>query len=284
MKVVTTADSARAAARGLARPLGFVPTMGALHAGHRSLLERARSENAGLAASLFVNPLQFGPGEDFERYPRSFEDDAAQFAAAGVDLLYAPTVQAMYPPGFSLSIDVGPLGASFEGAARAGHFTGVATVVAKLLVTIEPARLYLGQKDVQQTSVIRRMIRDLDLPVEVVVCPIVREPDGLALSSRNAYLDAEQRAAAPSLHRALAAVAAAFERDGDLARALTAGRPLLEAPLTWEYLSLVDPHTFDPAPALDGSALVIGAARAGRTRLIDNVVVNVPALQAAGHG
>jgi pantoate--beta-alanine ligase len=268
--------------------------MGALHAGHRSLLERARRENAGLAASLFVNPLQFGPAEDFERYPRSFEDDAAQFAAAGVDLLYAPTVQTMYPPGFSASIDVGALGTSFEGAARAGHFTGVATVVAKLLATIEPARLYLGQKDVQQTAVVRRMVRDLDLPVEVVVCPTVREPDGLALSSRNAYLDAEQRAAAPSLQRALAAVAAAFERDGDRARALAAGRLLLEAPLTWEYLALVDPLTFEPAPALNGSALVLGAVRAGRTRLIDNVVVMAadgsdpiltpPALEAAGRG
>jgi len=282
MRIERTPESARTAARDLGRPLGFVPTMGALHAGHRSLLARARHENAGLAASLFVNPRQFGPGEDFARYPRSFDDDAAQFEAAGVDVLYAPAAPEMYPATFSTSVDVGALGTAFEGDVRPGHFAGVATVVAKLLVTIEPTRLYLGQKDVQQTVVLRRMVRDLDLPVEVVVCPTVREPDGLALSSRNAYLDAAQRAAAPSFYRALEAIAGAFKHDGDRDGALAAGRPLLAPPLVWEYLAVVDPQTFEANPPSNGPALVLGAVRAGRTRLIDNVAVNVPSLQAAG--
>ena len=294
MKVLKTPGSARSAARALPRPLGLVPTMGALHAGHRSLLERARRENASVAASLFVNPLQFGPGEDFERYPRSFESDVAQFEATGVDLLYAPSVDEMYPPNFSTSIDVGALAKAFEGAARRGHFAGVATVVAKLLAAIEPTRVYLGQKDVQQTVVVRRMIGDLDIPVEVVVCATVREPDGLALSSRNAYLSAAQRAAAPSFHRALESVAAAFERDGDAERAIAAARELLKSPLVWEYLAIVDPATFEPRKDVRRPALVVGAVRAGATRLIDNVVIarpdggdpilTPPLLQAAGRG
>jgi len=258
--------------------------MGALHAGHRSLLMRARRENSGLAASLFVNPLQFGAGEDFERYPRSFEGDAAQFEAAGVDLLYAPSASEMYPPAFSTSIEVGALGSVFEGDVRPGHFAGVATVVAKLLTTIEPTRLYLGEKDVQQTAVVRRMVRDLDLPVEVVVCPTVREPDGLALSSRNAYLDAAQRAAAPSFYRALEAAARSLERDGSQERALAAGRLVLEPPLQWDYLAVVDPLSFEAKSVPHGPSLIIGAVRAGRTRLIDNLTVDVPSLQTVGRG
>jgi len=289
-----TAGSARAVARGLARPLGLVPTMGALHAGHRSLLDRARRENESVAASLFVNPMQFAPDEDYSRYPRSFESDAAQFESAGVELLYAPSVDEMYPEGFSTSVDVGEIGKTFEGAARPGHFAGVATVVAKLLNAIEPTRLYLGQKDIQQTAVLRRMIRDLDLAVEIVVCPTVRESDGLALSSRNAYLDERQRAAAPSFQRALAALAESIEMGDDSNVALMAARLLLESPLSWEYLAVVDPLTFELHEKLRRPALVVGAVRAGSTRLVDNVVVRTadgvdpiltpPLVQAAGRG
>jgi len=294
MRTLKTAESARAAARGLARPLGLVPTMGALHAGHRSLLDRARRENESVAASLFVNPLQFGPDEDYSRYPRSFESDAAQFESVGIELLYAPSVDEMYPPSFSTSVVVGEIGRTFEGAVRRGHFAGVATVVAKLLNAIEPTRLYLGQKDIQQTAVLRRMVRDLDLAVEIVVCPTVRESDGLALSSRNSYLDELQRVAAPSFHRALAALAESIERGADSNAALTAARLLLEPPLSWEYLAVIDPLTFELHEKLRRPALVIGAVRAGSTRLIDNVVVKAadgvdpiltpPLLQAAGRG
>jgi pantoate--beta-alanine ligase len=273
MQIVKTPASAHAVAANLARPLGLVPTMGALHAGHLRLLERARAENASVAASLFVNPLQFGRGEDFERYPRGFERDVAQFDAAGVDVLYAPAVEAMYPPGFATSIEVGTVGERFEGAARPGHFTGVATVVAKLLHALEPTRLYLGQKDVQQTAVLRHLVRDLDMPVELVVVPTVREDDGLARSSRNAYLTPEQRAAAPSLHRALEAVAEAIGRDPDASKAVASARALLQPPLEWDYLEVVDADTFEPLTECRPPAYVVGAARAGPTRLIDNVAV-----------
>jgi pantoate--beta-alanine ligase len=273
MQIVKTPASAHAVAATLARPLGLVPTMGALHAGHLRLLERARAENASVAASLFVNPLQFGRGEDFERYPRAFERDVAQFDAAGVDVLYAPAVEAMYPPGFATSIEVGAVGEGFEGAARPGHFTGVATVVAKLLHALEPTRLYLGQKDVQQTAVLRHLVRDLDMPVELVVVPTVREDDGLARSSRNAYLTPEQRAAAPSLHRALEAVAEAVGRDPDARKAVASARTLLQAPLEWDYLDVVDADTFESLTECRPPAFVVGAARAGPTRLIDNVAV-----------
>ena len=170
MQVVRTPGSARAIARTLARPVGFVPTMGALHAGHLALVDRARRENAAVVASIFVNPLQFGPHDDYSRYPRDFPRDAALLEERGVDLLYAPSVDRMYGPDFATTIDVGPVAAPFEGAARPGHFLGVATVVAKLLHAVEPTTLYLGQKDVQQTAVLRRMIEDLDLPVAPVVC------------------------------------------------------------------------------------------------------------------
>ena len=197
MQVVRTPGSARAIARTLARPVGFVPTMGALHAGHLALVDRARRENAAVVASIFVNPLQFGPHEDYSRYPRDFPRDAALLEERGVDLLYAPSVDRMYGPDFATTIDVGPVAAPFEGAARPGHFLGVATVVAKLLHAVEPTTLYLGQKDVQQTAVLRRMIEDLDLPVAPVVCRTVRESSGLALSSRNAYLSPQERRPEP---------------------------------------------------------------------------------------
>ncbi len=274
MQIVRTPSSARAIARTLARPVGLVPTMGALHAGHASLVARAKRENASVVASLFVNPLQFGPNEDFERYPRSFDADVALLEASGVDLLYAPSIERMYPRDFAARVTVGPIAQDFEGAARSGHFDGVATVVCKLLHAIEPTLLYVGQKDVQQAVVLRALVRDLDFPAHVVVTPTVREPDGLALSSRNAYLDAAERRAAPSFFRALGAIAAAVA-GGEIqpARALAAGKSLLQAPLRWEYLAIVDPQTFGPQKPLMRPSLVIGVARAGTTRLLDNVPV-----------
>ncbi|MFY9781446.1 MAG: pantoate--beta-alanine ligase [Candidatus Baltobacteraceae bacterium] len=277
MQVVRTPGSARAIARTLRRPVGFVPTMGALHAGHLSLVERAKNENAAVVASIFVNPMQFGPGEDFERYPRDFERDAELLERQGVDLLYAPAAERVYPPGFATSIDVGSLGAVLEGERRPGHFLGVATVVAKLLHAIEPTSLYLGQKDVQQAVVLRAMVRDLDMATNVVVGPTVREPDGLALSSRNVYLTPEQRAAAPSLYRALQEIAAAIlAGEADPARARAAGSSLLRAPLLWDYLDIVDPRAFASQSRVVRPALVVAVAKAGRTRLLDNVPVAGP--------
>jgi pantoate--beta-alanine ligase len=274
VQTVRTPASARAIARTLKRPVGFVPTMGALHAGHLALVRRARAENVSVVASLFVNPLQFGPREDFERYPRDYERDTEALAAAGVDLLYAPDVPHMYPAGFDSALDPGARGASFEGARRPGHFRGVATVVTKLLHAIEPTSLYLGQKDVQQAVVVRGFVRDLDFATNVVVVPTVREPDGLALSSRNVYLTAGERRAAPSIHRALSAIAAAVNAGETVsARALRAGVALLEAPLDWEYLAIVDPTHFAPCEPVVRPALVIAVARAGATRLLDNELV-----------
>jgi len=252
--------------------------MGALHAGHLALVDRAREENASVVASIFVNPLQFGPGEDFAKYPRAFAHDVELLEAHGVDLLYAPAVERMYPADFASSISIGPLGERLEGARRPGHFTGVATIVAKLLHAIEPTSLYLGQKDVQQTAVLRAMVRDLDMATNVVVAATVREPGGLARSSRNVYLTPEQRAAAPSFYRALRAVADAVQH-GETRRepALAAGQPLLEAPLTWDYLAIVDPWTFVETDSVARPSIVVGAAFAGSTRLLDNVSVPSPA-------
>jgi pantoate--beta-alanine ligase len=277
VQIVRTPGSARAIARTLARPVGFVPTMGALHAGHLALVDRARRENVSVVASIFVNPLQFGPAEDFDKYPRAFERDVELLAAHGVDLLYAPAVERMYPPTFSASIDMGPIGSVFEGARRPGHFTGVATVVAKLLHAVEPTSLYLGQKDVQQTVVLRAMVRDLDMATNVVVAPTEREPDGLARSSRNVYLSVEERSAAPSLYRAITAVARAVEAgETDPERALAAGRGLLAAPLVWDYLAIVDPATFVPCDPVVRPAVVVAVARVGAVRLLDNV--SIPSL------
>jgi len=277
VQTVVTPSSARAVARTLPRPVGFVPTMGALHAGHLALVERAKAENASVVASIFVNPLQFGPHEDFSRYPRAFERDRELLAAHGAELLYAPSVERMYPPGFGFSIDPGALGARLEGARRPGHFAGVATVVAKLLHALEPTALYLGQKDAQQAAVLRAMIHDLDMPAHVVVVPTLREPDGLALSSRNAYLSPEQRAAAPSFQRALQAVAGAVSGGQENpARARAAGLGLLTPPLEWDYLEIVDPATFETVPRVVRPVLVVGAVSAGGTRLIDNVSVAAP--------
>jgi len=232
--------------------LGLVPTMGALHAGHRALLRRARAECDEVVMSLFVNPAQFGPGEDFDLYPRDEERDRAIAAEEGVDRVFAPSVAEMYPEGFATTVSVGDLGAAFEGAHRPGHFDGVATVVVKLFNLARPAAAYFGQKDAQQLAVIRRVTADLALGVEIRAVETVRENDGLALSSRNAYLSPEERRRAPSLHRALVARNPGLV-EGDL-----------------DYLAVVDADTFAEVEPRPG-ALVIGAARFGSTRLIDNI-------------
>jgi pantoate--beta-alanine ligase len=234
--------------------VGLVPTMGALHDGHRALLRAARAECDRVVMSLFVNPTQFGPGEDFDRYPRDDARDRAIAATEGVDEVYSPGVAGMYPEGFSTSVSVGELSRRYEGAHRPGHFDGVATVVLKLLQRVRPQVAYFGRKDAQQLAVIRRMVTDLDVPVEIRPVATVRDHDGLAISSRNAYLTPDERRAAPSLHRAL----------------LARNPSLCEGEV--DYLAVVDPATFDPVPPGPG-ALVIGAARFGTTRLIDNIAL-----------
>lgn len=260
----------------LPRPTGFVPTMGALHAGHLTLVAQARAENATVVASIFVNPLQFGPGEDFERYPRAFAGDCAALEAAGVVVVFAPSVEVVYPAGFATSIELGAIATRYEGALRPGHFSGVATVVCKLFGVVQPDRAYFGAKDAQQCVVINQLVRDLDLPVEIVIAPTIREDDGLALSSRNVYLNPEERAAAPALHRALEVLAGAIARgEHDRDAAIARARALLVEPLREAYLNAVDPQTFEAVP-LRAPAIAIGSAWLGTTRLIDNIGVAGP--------
>jgi pantoate--beta-alanine ligase len=277
VRIVRDPDAARAivrAWRGKGERIGFVPTMGALHDGHRSLLRRARRECDRLVASIFVNPLQFGPREDLSRYPRSLARDRSMLIAEGTDLLYNPSARAMYPPGFTVRIEVPGLGDGLEGASRPGHFAGVATVVAKLLNTLEPDRMYLGQKDAQQAIVLSKMVRDLDLGVRVVVCPTVRETDGLALSSRNAYLTRPERAWAPSLHRVLRETAAALRTGEMTPRGAEASirRRLANGPGKLDYARAVDAETLGPVRTARPILLSL-AYHLGKARLIDNVVV-----------
>jgi pantoate--beta-alanine ligase len=280
MEIVRTVAALREAllpARRAGRTIGLVPTMGALHAGHRSLIARARAENEVVVVSLFVNPAQFGPNEDLAAYPRDEQGDADAVAAEGADLLFAPPVDEVYPPGFSTTVHVSGVSEPLEGANRgASHFDGVATVVAKLFNMAQPDVAYFGQKDAQQAAVIRRLARDLDLPVRVETCPIVREDDGLALSSRNAYLTADERPRALALSRALAAAraaAAAGTRD-PAAVAAAARAPMAALDVEPEYLALVDPETFLPVDTVAGDVLVAVAARVGRARLIDNATIH----------
>jgi pantoate--beta-alanine ligase len=254
--------------RGEGLEIGLVPTMGALHAGHLSLIEYARRENGIVVASVFVNPIQFGAGEDFARYPRDPDRDAGLLRRAGVDAVYQPPVAVMYPPGASTRVHVGGVGDPLEGAARPGHFEGVATVVTKLLAAVEPDRAYFGQKDAQQVAVVKRLALDLDLPVEVRVGPTVREADGLALSSRNAYLNAEERVAAVCLSSALGLAAVAYargERSPEELRKTLCRRLEAEPLAKVEYAEVVDPETFRPP-----GSLAVLAVRIGTTRLIDN--------------
>ena len=285
MRITRTPAEAREALATAQRPLGLVPTMGALHAGHRALIDRARAESRTVAASVFVNPLQFGPSEDFDRYPRSFDEDVAALRDAGVDLLYAPDVATMYPAGFSTAIDPGPVGASYEGTLRPGHFSGVATVCVKLFATVCPDRAYFGAKDAQQVAVLRRVLTDLNASLELVVVPTVREADGLALSSRNAYLDGTERVAAPSLHRALAAIVEAVRSgETDRERAIARGRAQLAAPLREAYLDIVDPLTFVAPDRVRAPALAIASGWCGTTRLIDNKPIVLGPLDGQGEG
>ncbi|MGB8964200.1 MAG: pantoate--beta-alanine ligase [Candidatus Cybelea sp.] len=273
MELAITVAPARALFRALPRPLGFVPTMGALHLGHLDLVRRAHSRCASVGASIFVNPLQFGANEDLAAYPRDLERDRAKLAAAGVNVLFTPETATMYPPDFATAVDVGALGTVFEGAIRPLHFRGVTTVIAKLLNIVQPEILFLGQKDAQQAVVLRKMLGDLDFPVELELVPTVREPDGLAMSSRNGYLDSNQRTAAPTLYRALLATREALEDGSSKSEAVSAGRAALDSSAKLDYLDVVDANSFATLDRLRPPAIIVAAARFGGTRLIDNLWV-----------
>jgi pantoate--beta-alanine ligase len=294
LKVLRSVVAIREALVGAPRPVALVPTMGALHEGHFELVRAALERCATTVASLFVNPTQFGAGEDLGRYPRDEARDLALFEHAGVDVVFAPAAAEMYPDGFATTVHVGgPLGEAFEGAARPGHLDGVATVVAKLLAIVAPDVAFFGQKDAQQLAVVRRLTSDLDLPVEIAAVPTVREPDGLAMSSRNAYLSARERAVAPDLYRALLSGAA---RAGDGVKEVIAttamnlalpdprlvseddhlaemkGRHRPQPPrFTIDYVDVVDADTFERQHEPGPRSLLVAAARLGSTRLIDNV-------------
>ena len=275
MKVVRTIRDARRelAELGVGRNVGLVPTMGALHEGHLSLLRAARDTCDVVVLSIFVNPLQFGPSEDLARYPRDEASDLAAAENVGVDAVFLPSVEEMYPPGTAVRVCPGPLGEVLEGAARPGHFDGVATVVTKLFNIVRPGAAFFGQKDAQQVAVVKAMVRDLDMGIDIHVCPIVREPDGLALSSRNVYLSADERAAALILSRALRRGAERLAEEGDVASAEREMWAMLDAQdgVVPDYAAVVDPDDMGP-PRADGPILLAVAARVGTTRLIDNVL------------
>jgi pantoate--beta-alanine ligase len=265
-----------AAARRQGKPVGFVPTMGALHAGHVSLIDAARGADGFVIVSIFVNPTQFGPKEDLSRYPRPLERDLEMCGRAGVDLVFTPETAMMYPPGFQTFVNVSELSTILEGASRPGHFQGVATVVLKLFNLVQPDRAYFGQKDAQQVRVIQQMVRDLNVPVEVVVRPTVREPDGLALSSRNQYLNPDQRREAVALNRALEEAEAAIragERDSSVIASVMAHRIEGARGAVLDYAVAVDAETLRPMAPLRGTVLLALAVKFGATRLIDNRIV-----------
>ena len=268
--------SASRAARQSGQRVGFVPTMGALHAGHMSLVERSRRECSPVIASIFVNPKQFGPKEDFSKYPRTFENDCEKLERAGVDAVFAPEPVEIYPDGFSTYVNVESLSDRLEGRSRPGHFRGVTTVVMKLLQIVQPNFAYFGRKDAQQSRLVTIMARDLNLDTEIVVCPPVREPDGLALSSRNVYLNAEERKAATVLYQALLATRgelAAGVRDA-LHLQSTVQRKLASEPLARvDYAEIVDAETFEPVVRVTRASFIVLAAFFGKTRLIDNLYV-----------
>lgn len=274
MKVVSTVEDLRAARREFG-DLGFVPTMGFLHEGHLSLVRAAKAGEGACAVSIFVNPTQFGPGEDLARYPRNLERDLSLLASAGCDLVFTPTPEVMYPPGFATRVEVDGITDVLEGAVRPGHFGGVALVVAKLINMVQPSVAWFGQKDAQQVAVIRRMAADLNLPCRIAVGATVREPDGLALSSRNVYLDAEQRAAAPVLFRALSAAEALHasgERDGETLRRAMLDLLDREPFARVDYVSLAHPERLNELDTIgEDGALASLAVRIGSTRLIDNI-------------
>jgi pantoate--beta-alanine ligase len=279
MKIFTTVDALRASlhvVRRDARKLGLVPTMGALHEGHLSLVRAAKARSDVVAVSIFVNPTQFGPNEDFSKYPRSFERDCTLLEKEGVDLVFAPTSEEMYPAGFSTFVSVEGLGDKLCGKSRPGHFRAVSTVVAKLFQIIGPDVAFFGQKDAAQLAVIRQMVRDLNFPVEVLACPIVRDPDGLALSSRNVYLNPEQRKSALVLSRSLISAREEFNKgERNPEKLIAVGRETFcrEPSVRLDYFEIVDPDSLDPVGQIDRTALVAVAAFVGSTRLIDNVIL-----------
>jgi pantoate--beta-alanine ligase len=279
MKIYETIEDMRRACRAVrsaGRRLGFVPTMGALHEGHLSLVRAARASCDVVAASIFVNPTQFGVNEDLAKYPRMFERDRGLFEKEGVEILFAPSVEEMYPAGSVTWVTVEELSNKLDGRSRPGHFRGVTTVVAKLFHVVEPDLVFFGQKDAAQVAIIRRMVRDLNFPVEVVACPIVREGDGLAMSSRNAYLNKEQRKEALALHRSLMRVEKAWKGGERIAAKLLAeGRKEFEGKdsIRLDYLEIVDPDNLDAVEHASGSTLVAVAAFVGGTRLIDNILL-----------
>jgi pantoate--beta-alanine ligase len=263
-------------ARAEGRPAGLVPTMGALHEGHMSLVRAAQVECRPVVVSIFVNPAQFAPNEDFQKYPRSLDQDRGRLEEVGVEYVFMPEAAEMYPPEFRTWVNVEGLADRLEGRVRPGHFRGVVTVVLKLLEIVQPQKAFFGRKDAQQARLVRQMARDLNLDSEIVVCPIVREPDGLAMSSRNAYLSAEERSAATVLHRALEGVRRAIERgERDALRLVAAMREVLAAePLAQpDYAEIVDAETLEPLTRLRGSCLTLVAARIGKARLIDNLLI-----------
>lgn len=256
---------------------GFVPTMGYLHEGHLSLVRRAREENERVAVSIFVNPTQFGPGEDLSQYPRALERDMELLRAAHADLVFTPNDADMYPPGFQTNVSVGDIAKTLEGASRPSHFQGVATVVTKLFNIVQPTRAYFGQKDAQQVAVLRQMVADLNFNLEFIVCPTVREPDGLAMSSRNKYLSPEERQAATVLYRALTAAESAWragEKRGESLRAIMTATVAQEKLARLDYASVADPMTMIELEHISARALFSLAVFVGKTRLIDNFLVD----------
>jgi len=274
--IVSTLEELRSARSILDEPVGLVPTMGYLHEGHLSLVRRAAEECASIVVSIFVNPTQFGPSEDLAAYPRDMERDLGLLEPLGVNLVWTPTPAIMYPDGYQTWVQVEALTEPLEGAKRPGHFRGVTTVVAKLFNGVQPAKAYFGQKDAQQAAVIRQMTRDLNFPLEVVVCPIVREPDGLALSSRNTYLDPEQRKAATVLYRALSAAKETYqagERNAEKLRAIMKETIAAEPLAQMQYVSCADYDTLEELNQITGKTLLSMAVFVGKTRLIDNVIL-----------
>jgi len=279
LQVLSNIDEMRAASRAVRRGgkrLGFVPTMGALHEGHLSLVRAARAASDVVAASIFVNPTQFGPNEDLAKYPRSFERDCELLEREGVEFVFAPSVEEMYPGGAVTWVTVDELSGKLDGRSRPGHFRGVTTVVSKLFHIVEPNQAFFGQKDAAQVAIIRRMVRDLNLAVEIGVCPIVREADGLAMSSRNAYLSTEERKRALVLRGSLTRIQQLIDAgQRDASRLAAAGREEFarEISVRLDYCEIVDPENLDPVKDVSGGALVAVAAYVGATRLIDNLVI-----------
>ena len=270
MRTFGTIPELRVALAGAPRPVGFVPTMGALHDGHAELVRRCRAACPTVVASVFVNPLQFGPSEDLARYPRDLAKDQRLLGQEGCDVLFAPEQRDLYPDGFSVRVEIGPISTVFEGAVRPGHFAGVCTVVAKLFHIVKPDVAFFGQKDAQQLAVIRKLVRDLDMDIAIEAVETVRARDGLALSSRNAYLSPAEREQGLGLSRGLFRARSLWERGTrDPAALVEAAR---EEGLSYDYLEAVDPATFLP-PGPRGPLLLIAAARVGKTRLLDNVLL-----------